>query len=114
MSISSTAKNVARFRDKPLDFQPGERWNYSNSGYILLGLLIEWLSGERYADFVRENIFAPLGMKDSGYDSNTALIERRASGYSNGINGVANASYLDMRGPHAAGALYSTTEDLLL
>src|SRR5438552_78915 len=87
MSISSTAENVARFRDKPLDFQPGERWNYSNSGYILLGLLIEWLSGERYADFVRENIFAPLGMKDSGYDSNTALIERRASGYSNGING---------------------------
>src|SRR5262249_37854577 len=86
---------------------------YSNSGYILLGLVIERLSGQRYQDFVQENIFDRLGMKDSGYDSNTALIVHRASGYTNAFAGIANAAYLDMRTPHAAGALYSTTGDLL-
>ncbi len=65
-------KLVARFRDKPLEFEPGEKWNYSNSGYALLGYLIEKASGESYEKFLQENIFGPLGMKDSGYDSNTA------------------------------------------
>ncbi len=55
-------KLVARFRDKPLEFQPGEKWNYSNSGYVLLGYLIEKISGEPYSQFVQENIFTPLGM----------------------------------------------------
>src|SRR5438105_4513018 len=72
---------VARFRDKPLDFEPGEKFSYSNSGYVLLGYLIEKISGMSYEKFVRENIFTPLGMKDSGYDSNSAVIPRRASGY---------------------------------
>jgi CubicO group peptidase (beta-lactamase class C family) len=62
-------KLVAVFRDKPLDFQPGEKMNYSNSGYVLLGYLIERISGQSYETFVKENIFTPLGMKDSGYDS---------------------------------------------
>src|SRR6478735_11075090 len=57
------------FRDKPLEFEPGAKWNYSNSGYILLGYLIEKISGQSYSDFVQQNIFTPLGMKDSGYDS---------------------------------------------
>src|SRR5579862_5774198 len=70
-------KLVARFRDKPLDFQPGEKWSYSNSGYVLLGYLVEKISGGSYEKFVQENIFAPLGMKDSGYDSNSAVIARR-------------------------------------
>jgi len=59
-------KLVARFRDKPLDFQPGEKWSYSNSGYVLLGYLIEKASGETYEKFLQENIFGPLAMKDSG------------------------------------------------
>ena len=74
-------KLVARFRDKPLDFEPGEKWNYSNSGYVLLGYLIEKISGQSYEKFLQENIFTPLGMKDSGYDSNFAVIARRATGY---------------------------------
>jgi CubicO group peptidase (beta-lactamase class C family) len=106
-------KLVARFRDKPLDFQPGENWSYSNSGYVLLGYLIEKISGQSYQNFVEENIFKPLGMHDSGYDSNSAIILHRASGYTPGPNGPVNAGYIDMTIPFSAGALYSTTHDLL-
>jgi CubicO group peptidase (beta-lactamase class C family) len=111
----TTPKNlVDRFRDKPLEFQPGEKWNYSNSGYVLLGYLIEKISGKSYADFVAENILKPLGMTDTGYDSNSAIIPHRASGYSPSPNGPVNAGYIDMTIPFSAGALYSTTHDLLL
>ncbi len=106
-------KLVARFRDKPLDFQPGEKFSYSNSGYVLLGYLLEKISGEKYAAFLQENIFTPLGMQDSGYDSNSAIIVHRAAGYAPGPNGPVNAGYIDMSIPFSAGALYSTTEDLL-
>lgn len=106
-------KLVARFRDKPLEFEPGEKWNYSNSGYVLLGYLIERISGVSYEKFVQDNIFTPLGMKDSGYDSNSAVIARRAAGYEPGPNGPVNAGFVHMSIPFAAGALYSTTEDML-
>ncbi len=104
---------VARFRDKPLDFEPGEKWNYSNSGYVLLGYLIEKISGGTYQKFLTENIFTPLGMKDSGYDSNIPVIAHRASGYARTPNGIENATFIDMTVPFSAGALYSTTGDLL-
>lgn len=104
---------VAMFRDKPLDFQPGEKWSYSNSGYLLLGYLIEKISGESYEKFLQDNIFTPLDMLDSGYDSNSAVIARRASGYAPSANGPVNAGFIHMSIPHAAGALYSTTGDLL-
>jgi len=106
-------KLVARFRDKPLEFQPGEKWKYSNSGYVLLGYLLEKISGQSYQDFIQQNIFKPLGMTDSGYDSNSAIILHRAYGYSPGPNGPVNAGYIDMTIPFSAGALYSTTHDLL-
>jgi CubicO group peptidase (beta-lactamase class C family) len=98
-------KLVARFRDKPLEFEPGEKWNYSNSGYALLGYLIEKISGESYESFVQKNIFTALGMKDSGYDSNSAVIARHASGYSPSPNGLVNAGFVHMSVPYAAGAL---------
>ena len=104
---------VARFRDKPLNFQPGESSEYSNSGYVLLGYLIEKRSGQSYKDFVQQNIFTPLAMNDSGYDSTSAVIPRRASGYSPSANGLENARYIDMSIPCSAGGLYSTTGDLL-
>lgn len=104
---------VARFRDKPLEFEPGQKWNYSNSGYVLLTYLLEKISGEDYAKFVRENIFMPLGMKDSGYDSNSAVIIHRASGYARNHDEFENAGFINMTVPQGAGALYSTTEDLL-
>jgi CubicO group peptidase (beta-lactamase class C family) len=106
-------KIVASFKDKPLEFEPGEKFSYSNSDYVLLGYLIEKLSGQSYEKFLQENIFTPLGMKDSGYDSNSALIERRASGYAPSPAGPVNAGYVHMSIPHGAGALYSTTLDLL-
>ena len=71
------------------------------------------MSGGSYGKFVQDNLFTPLGMKDSGYDSNTALIAHRASGYMKGPIGLVNAPYIHMSVPHAAGALYSTTGDLL-
>jgi CubicO group peptidase (beta-lactamase class C family) len=110
---ATPAEQVARFRDKPLDFAPGEKWSYSNSGYVLLGYLIEKITGGSYEKFVRENIFTPLGMQDSGYDSNSAVIARRAAGYSPDKGGLQNAGFVHMSIPFSAGALYSTTEDLL-
>ncbi len=105
-------KLVLRFRNKPLEFQPGEKMSYSNSGYVLLGYLIEKISRQTYSQFVLENIFKPLEMQDSGYDSNSAIIVHRASGYTLGDKGVMNAGYVDMTIPFSAGGLYSTTEDL--
>jgi CubicO group peptidase (beta-lactamase class C family) len=110
---ASVLKTIGEVRDKPLDFFPGEKMSYSNSGYIVLGYVIEKISDVTYEQFVQDNIFTPLGMQDSGYDSNTALIPRRASGYMPSPKGPLNAGYIHMSIPHAAGALYSTTEDLL-
>lgn len=104
---------VARFRDKPLEFQPGEKWNYSNSGYALLGYVIEKASGQSYAEFLQQNIFTPLAMKDTGYDNHSMILAKRASGYTPDKDGPKNADYIDMSIPYAAGALYSTTGDLL-
>lgn len=113
LSARSADAAVAAFRDRPLDFGPGEQMRYSNSGYLVLGAIIEKVAGQSYEKFVTENLFVPAGMADSGYDSNTAIIKRRASGYVRGPGGYTNAGYLHMSIPHAAGALYSTTHDLL-
>jgi CubicO group peptidase (beta-lactamase class C family) len=110
---SPIAQTVAAFRDKPLDFVPGARMAYSNSGYLVLGSIIEKISSVTYPAFLQENILTPLGLKDTGYDSNTAIIPRRASGYVASPNGPVHAGFLHMTIPHAAGGLYSTTEDLL-
>jgi CubicO group peptidase (beta-lactamase class C family) len=106
-------KLVARFRDKPLEFEPGSKWNYSNSGYVLLGYLLEKVSNQTYQQLLQENIFTPLGMKDSGFDSNAIILPQRASGYSPAKNGVENAGFINMTIPFSAGSLYSTTQDLL-
>ncbi len=103
-----------RVRDKPLDFQPGEKYSYSNTGYVVLGMVIEKVSGQPYAQFLQANIFTPLGMKDSGYEDQAAILPLRARGYQRTKEGVLeNADFLDMSTPFSAGALYSTTHDLL-
>jgi CubicO group peptidase (beta-lactamase class C family) len=106
---------IGRFRDRPLDFKPGEKWTYSNSGYILLGHVVEKVSGKSYESFLRENIFEPLKMTSTGYDRADEIVKRRARGYAPGPDGgVVNASYIDMSIPFSAGALYSTVGDLYI
>jgi CubicO group peptidase (beta-lactamase class C family) len=113
MMMPETVKSmIARFRDKPMDFQPGEKFRYSNSGYFLLGAVIEKVSGKSYEAFLKEAIFDPLGMKDSGYDHHATVLPGRASGYSLRKDSRVNAEYLDMSQPYSAGSLYSTVEDL--
>jgi D-alanyl-D-alanine carboxypeptidase len=100
------------FRDKPLDFAPGERWSYSNSAYVVLGMIVEKASGMTYEKFVEERIFAPLGMKDSRYGHAEEVVPRRAAGYDKGESGYLNARYISMTLPYSAGALMSTVDDL--
>jgi D-alanyl-D-alanine carboxypeptidase len=102
------------FKDQPMQFAPGTRWAYNNSGYHLLGAIIEQISGQSYEHFVQQHIFAPLGMQQSYYDHPTRIIPKRAAGYQKGADGYANAEYLSMTQPYAAGALASTVDDLAI
>jgi CubicO group peptidase (beta-lactamase class C family) len=108
----SVAEVIASFENEPLAFEPGEKYAYNNSGYFLLGAIIEKASGKSYEAFVRENIFEPLGMSQSYYGSEAALIPRRAKGYDGGNGEFQNAAYLSMTLPYAAGSLLSTVDDL--
>ncbi|HEY6454367.1 MAG TPA: serine hydrolase domain-containing protein [Steroidobacteraceae bacterium] len=108
-----TASQIAQaFRDKPLEFPPGSQWKYSDWGYCLLGLVIEKVTGKSYEAVLREQIFAPLGMNDSGYDHSEITLKNRAAGYRWQEGRLRNAKYIDMDRPYAAGGLYSTLEDL--
>jgi CubicO group peptidase (beta-lactamase class C family) len=103
---------IAVFKDLPLEFEPGTRWKYSNSGYILLGAIVERAGGMPYAEFVQKRIFEPLGMTHSYYGSLDQIIPQRASGYDGERGAYRNAQYLSMTQPYAAGALMMTVEDL--
>src|SRR5262245_15545926 len=109
---SPPSKTLDRVRDMPLEFTPGEKFTYSNSGYVLLGQIIEKVAGKPYEKLLPEVIFEPLGMKDTGYDLPAPIVPHRAAGYRRIGDQLANAAYLDMTIPHAAGALYSTALDL--
>jgi CubicO group peptidase (beta-lactamase class C family) len=103
---------VASYRDLPLDFEPGSEWRYSNSGYYLLGMVIEKASGMTYEEFMQSRVFSPLGLDDTGYDRSERILKRRAAGYDRPDGQYINAPFLDMSQPLAAGALYSTVGDL--
>lgn len=105
---------VQLFCSGDLEFEPGTRFEYSNSGYFLLGAVLEQISGVSYEQLLQDRIFQPLGMKDSGYTHAEAIISHRAAGYERSASGLRNARYYDMSVPFAAGALYSTVEDLNL
>ncbi len=100
------------FKDLPVEFEPGERFAYNNSGYVLLGAIIESASGMTYADFLQQRIFDPVGMKDSYYGSHRRIIARRAAGHSGEPGAWVNAAFLSMTQPYSAGALMMTVEDL--
>lgn len=104
---------IALTRDKPLEFKPGEKYAYNNTGYVLLGHVIAKASGQTYQAYLQDHIFTPLGLKDTGYDFSETIIPRRAAGYGLFGGKIGNAPYLAMSLPHAAGSLYSTADDLL-
>lgn len=109
----SVAQFIDFFKDEPLDFAPGERWSYSNSGYFLLGAIIEKVSGQRYADFIAQHIFEPLGMRDTAYEGQERNAKRHIEGYRAGFfSGYAPAFKFSVTLPYAAGALVSTVDDL--
>ncbi len=103
---------VKKYASGDLEFEPGSKFNYSNSGYFLLGAVIEKVTGKPYETVLNDRILKPLGMTNSGYDHYAPLIEKRAAGYDKTPAGYQNAAYLDMSIPFAAGSMYSTVEDL--
>lgn len=111
---ASPRQLIDLFRDEELVFLPGAAKSESISNYVLLGHILEILTGKHYADWVRRNIFTPLGMNDSDYDSNSAIIPNRSSGYVMGAKRPVNASYIHMSVPFAAGGFISTAPDLFL
>jgi CubicO group peptidase (beta-lactamase class C family) len=103
---------VKRFCSGELQFEPGTKFHYDNSGYFILGAILEHVSGKTYEALLKQEILDPLAMKDSGYDHYADILAKRAAGYQQELAGVENAPYLDMSLPFAAGSLYSTVEDL--
>ena len=100
-------------RDKPLEFAHGTKFKYNNTGYIVLGMLVEKVSGTSYERFVQQNIFDSLGMRDSGFDDWRKIIPRRAKGYSLSHGILQNADFLDTSSAWSAGGFYTTVNDLI-
>lgn len=99
-------------KQQPLRFSPGTKLLYSNTGYLLLGMIIEKVSRQDYPTFLKQNIFIPLQLNQTGYDFRADILPERASGYRIRNGRVENAGYVDASIPFAAGGLYSTVSDL--
>jgi CubicO group peptidase (beta-lactamase class C family) len=107
----STEELIELFSSVAMNFAPGEHCRYSSSGYVLLGAIIEKITGQSYADFIEQSIFTPLGMDNSHYGG-LQIVPRRASGYQGVASSLVNAPLLSMTNAHAAGGLLSTIDDL--
>ena len=105
---------ISSFKNLPLEFNPNEKHEYSNSGYVLLGYIIEKISGMSYEDFIHKNIFEKLGMKNSYYGNSYKIIPNRANGYQLYEGNYENAEYMSTTIPYAAGSLMSTVDDMFL
>lgn len=110
----SILETIETFKNKPLEFNPGERFKYSNSNYILLGFVIEQVSKMSYEEYIKQNIFEPLKMNNSGFENPERIIKSFAQGYCFKNNEIEKTEYRDMSNAHASGALYSTIEDLFI
>lgn len=103
------------FRNKPLESEPGMKYNYNNSGYYLIGIIIEKVTGKTCETYFKETFFNPLQLKNTGFDKSETLIPNRASGYRlTNDNVLENTYYINMENSFAIGGLYSTASDLLL
>ncbi|MCL1674701.1 serine hydrolase domain-containing protein [Elizabethkingia meningoseptica] len=101
------------FKNEPTDFAPGEKFEYNNSGYVLLGYIIELVSGQTYEDFIKKNIFEKAGMNNSFYASDRKIIKNRAYGYHQKETGYVNKTIISFSVPFSSGSLMSTTHDML-
>lgn len=108
----TTAEIIALFRDEPADFAPGENWAYSNSGYVLLGAVIEAVTGMPWHAYMEQRFFRPLGMNHTGYGHEPRFAAQQVGGYSFHEGQVVPMRAMSMTQPHAAGALVSTVDDL--
>lgn len=111
-SDMTVAQMIDSFKNAPLDFEPGSAYRYNNSGYFLLGAIIEKVSGMPYAKFLEQRIFVPLGMKDTAYEGFERSKTPHAAGHTQGANGFEHGTPLSMTQPYAAGALVSNVDDL--
>jgi len=100
------------FSDLELEFEPGSAYNYSNSGYFLLGVIVEAVTGESYDHILNERLLEPHGLTQSGYDHYGNVIEKKATGYFRVGTDYEEAAYLDTSIPYAAGMMYSSARDL--
>ncbi|MFN4314003.1 MAG: serine hydrolase domain-containing protein [Chitinophagaceae bacterium] len=101
------------FKNEPADFKPGEKFEYNNSGYVLLGYIVELASGQTYEQYVRKNIFEKADMTKSGYANDRQLLMNRTDGYHLKSNGYVNKTVINYSVPFASGSLTSTVDDLL-
>lgn len=109
----STAELIKEFKDQPVDFQPGEKWAYNNSGYVLLGAVVEAISGKSWHQSIDELLLKPAQITSVHFQAGDKLFRGMAQGYTlNGQREVAPAGILSMTQPHAAGALIANTEGL--
>ena len=104
---------LALVRSDSLQFEPGRYFYYNNTGYYLLGMIIEKVTGKKYGDYLAETFFTPNGLSSTMYCSVSPIIKRRARGYERGAGGLVNASYISMDLPYAAGSLCSSVGDLV-
>src|SRR5262245_10926220 len=105
---------IKSFKNDPYDFDPGKKWLYNNSGYFLLGYIIEKVSGQSYGDYLKREFFDPLGMKNTGVHHWSEILEHEAEGYAFESGRFRRAQNWDMSRAGGAGALYSTVDDLYL
>src|SRR6185436_14241749 len=103
---------ISYFKKRPYNFSPGTKWAYNNSGYFLLGCIIEKVSGQSYDEYLQKNILDKLGMKNSGTDKLDSVLAFRTKGYSRSGKKFINAGYISMEWPFSAGVMYSTLDDL--
>lgn len=101
------------FKNEPVDYVPGEKFEYNNSGYVVLGYIIELTSGETYEDFIKKNIFDKIGMTNSYYASDRKIIKNRAYGYHKKSSGYVNKTVINFSVPFSSGSLMSTLDDML-
>jgi CubicO group peptidase (beta-lactamase class C family) len=103
---------IDHFESQPVEFEPGEKYQYDNSGYFLLGAILEKASGMGYEAFLKKRIFDVVGMPRTSLDDTSRIIPGRAPGYSKTGDTWKNADWISMTQPYSAGALVSTVDDL--